>query len=290
MFKNFDFSILENSDFKEDSVREEIITPILRKVGYGSSGEMRVQRSKCLKHPYVMIGSKKHKTVIIPDYILHWKDKPLMVLDAKAPWEKIYRTKNVEQVYSYAIHPEIRCDYYALCNGRELLIYSIRDYEPIFRINISDVDSKWDIVYENLHPKFLEFPELRGFIQDFGLHAIKAGISIQTKLIFVKYYLQDIIKVEDNLFTSSSVHEMEEKKYAISFDYDQKILKKIFSEIPENVAKSIRKDLSCQPFISEVRQKIRISCEANLGSLTEGAYENFVPLRICKIEDVKFEP
>jgi len=290
MFKNFDFSILENPDFKEDSVREEIITPILRKVGYRSSGKMRVQRSKCLKHPYVMIGSKKHKIVITPDYTLYWKDKPLMVLDAKAPWEKIYRSKNVEQVYSYAIHPEIRSDNYALCNGLELFIYSIREYEPIFRINISDVDSKWDMVFENLHPKYLEFPELKDFLPDFGLYALKAGISAQTKFIFIEYYLQDIIKVEYDLFTSSSLHEMREKKYAVSFDYDQKILKNILSKIPKNVAKSIRRDLSCQPFRSEIRQKIRISCEAYLGDLKEGEFEHFVPLRICKIEDVKFEP
>ena len=121
MFEEFDFSILENPDFKEDSVREEIISPILHKVGYSPSGKMRVQRSKRLTHPYVMIGSKKHNIAITPDYTLYWEDRPLMVLDAKAPWESIYKSKNVEQVYSYAIHPEIRCEYYALCNGHEFI-------------------------------------------------------------------------------------------------------------------------------------------------------------------------
>ena len=40
ILNNFDFSILDNGDFLEDSVREEIITPILHKLGYSASGKI----------------------------------------------------------------------------------------------------------------------------------------------------------------------------------------------------------------------------------------------------------
>jgi hypothetical protein len=61
LFKNFDFSLLDLPDFKEDSVREELITPLLHALGYKAYGEFQILRSKPLVHPFVMIGSKKHK-------------------------------------------------------------------------------------------------------------------------------------------------------------------------------------------------------------------------------------
>jgi predicted RNA-binding Zn-ribbon protein involved in translation (DUF1610 family) len=66
MFTDFDFSALDDPTFKEDAVREEIFAPILRRAGYTPTGSMRVQRSKPLTHPFVMIGSKKHPVSVIP--------------------------------------------------------------------------------------------------------------------------------------------------------------------------------------------------------------------------------
>lgn len=34
MIDNFDLSSLDDPEFKEDSVREEVIAPLLRKLGY----------------------------------------------------------------------------------------------------------------------------------------------------------------------------------------------------------------------------------------------------------------
>ena len=33
---DFDFSLLDNKDFKEDSVREDIIAPLLKELGFES--------------------------------------------------------------------------------------------------------------------------------------------------------------------------------------------------------------------------------------------------------------
>jgi hypothetical protein len=57
MLNSFDISVLEDPEFKEDSVREEIITPILKKLGYYSSKLPKITRSKSLTHPFVFIGS-----------------------------------------------------------------------------------------------------------------------------------------------------------------------------------------------------------------------------------------
>ncbi len=64
LFENFDFSKLDSPDFKEDSVREVIILPILYKLGYINDN---IVRSKSLAHPFIKIGSQKRKINIVPE-------------------------------------------------------------------------------------------------------------------------------------------------------------------------------------------------------------------------------
>ena len=123
IFGEFDFGCTEDPEFKEDSVREDIIAPLLRKVGWSASGPHKIIRSRPLAHPYVMFGSQRRKLTIIPDYILEVDGKPCFVLDAKSPNEEITSGDNVSQVYSYAIHPEVRAWNYGLCNGKAHLRY-----------------------------------------------------------------------------------------------------------------------------------------------------------------------
>ena len=81
----FDFSELDSSDFKEDSVREEIIKPILNALGYSASGKHKIQRSKRLRHPFVKTASGKRQINIFPDYLLKTGNRYVWVLDAKDP-------------------------------------------------------------------------------------------------------------------------------------------------------------------------------------------------------------
>ena len=62
--EDFDWSILDNKGYKEDAVREDIIAPVLRSIGYKASGTTRMERSKTLVHPYVKIGSKNTQSIL----------------------------------------------------------------------------------------------------------------------------------------------------------------------------------------------------------------------------------
>lgn len=151
---DFDFSLLENSEFKEDSVREEIILPILKALGYSSSGPNRIIRSKTVSHPFVKVGTKRKKLTNYPDYLLEVDGKYAWVLDAKAPDEDINPGGgNVEQTYFYAIHPEIRVPWFALCNGKEFIYFDISVEQPILRFNIQDIEQQWEDVKQVLSPE-----------------------------------------------------------------------------------------------------------------------------------------
>ena len=122
LFGNIDFlTILQHPDFKEDSVREVIILPILKLLGYD---QQNIIRGKTLQHPFLKVGSNKKIPIkLVPDYLLKIENSYAWVLDVKAPNQKIVNDENVEQVYSYAMHPEIRSAYFALCNGVEFSLF-----------------------------------------------------------------------------------------------------------------------------------------------------------------------
>jgi 16S rRNA G966 N2-methylase RsmD len=142
LFGNLDLRTLAaEPDFKEDSVREVIILPILKKLGYEQEA---IVRSKTLEHPILKIGSKRRQIHMIPDYVLKFDNVFAWVLDAKAPNEKIVNDDNVEQVYSYAFHPEIRSTYFALCNGVEFSVFRTSDPEkPILFFQTGEIEHHW---------------------------------------------------------------------------------------------------------------------------------------------------
>ena len=69
LWGDFDIQGLkENHEMKEDSVREIIIMPLLKYLGYG---EENIVRSLTLQHPFLKIGSnKKYPIHLVPDYVL----------------------------------------------------------------------------------------------------------------------------------------------------------------------------------------------------------------------------
>lgn len=150
--ENFDFNLLSGTDFKEDSVREEIIHPILKELGYSAGGLNRIVRSRSLSHPFVKIGSGEREIRVVPDYLLLAANKPAWVLDAKSPKQTITSGPHVEQTYFYAIHPDIRSRYYALCNGKEFALFEKDRQDLRLYFHVSEIDDNWNHLYALLAP------------------------------------------------------------------------------------------------------------------------------------------
>lgn len=152
LFEAFDFDLLDSPDFKEDSVREELILPILRALGYSSKGTNRIVRSKRIEHPFVSIGSKEARITNFPDYLLEVDGRYAWVLDAKGPAEDAISGPNKQQAYFYAIHPDIDVQLYALCNGRELVVFRVNQKHAVLRVSLEDIAKRWQEIYDLLGP------------------------------------------------------------------------------------------------------------------------------------------
>ena len=133
----------DNYEFKEDSVREEIILPLLRYLGYKREN---IVRSLTLQHPFLKTGSNRKTPIhLIPDYVLKIENRYAWVLDAKGPRESLLDDDYVGQAYSYAVHPEIRSNFFALCNGIEFALYRTDgNNEPILFFQLDEIDFYFD--------------------------------------------------------------------------------------------------------------------------------------------------
>lgn len=288
MFSNFDFSILDDRDFKEDSVREELVLPIIKELGYSAHGDDKIVRSKSLIHPYVAIGSKQRKISIIPDYLFLSNGSPYWVLDAKSPTENIIKSKHVEQAYSYAIHPEIRAKYYALCNGREFSLYSINKFEPILHFQLTDINKYWDVLYRLLNPILKANDEVMDYNPDYGLHILQLGVSETFKYVGLAIHSNFIVKVEDGLYTTTTVIPGD-IEYAASIDFNEEQLNVLLSMQKTEVSDFIRSALTRQPYyVTLENDEIKFGIEASLSNeIQENAEEKYLPFIVDEFMEYK---
>lgn len=147
MLKNFDFSLLESKDFKEDSVRAFIIDKILEALGFVLKNDKKPQKlemvlSKTLK-AQIQIGSNTTiQKDLTPDYMLFVEGKAHCILDAKAPNVKIHKDSKAEkQAKSYLLaYPS---PFYALCNGKSFVLFKADTQETLLEIDIEkELNSK----------------------------------------------------------------------------------------------------------------------------------------------------
>jgi hypothetical protein len=281
VFEGFDFSALDLASFKEDAVREELIAPLLRTLGYGPTGDIRVERSKNLVHPFVLIGTRRHRVSIVPDYTLWYGEKPLLVIDAKAPKEELLRSRHAEQAYSYAIHPEVRCPQYALCSGRQLVVYETARLEPIFVAPLADF--RWKDAVKYLGPAFLRKPILREFFPDLGIHIHKLGQPFGSEITFRPAAIGYLARVSDSLFSANAGLRFEDQDYMATFDFGREVLDAILGALPSELLHCAERALSRSPFGVSIGRLLKVDCLTRLGKLTKGEHDYFIPFEVTSV-------
>ena len=195
-FHNYNFEELNETD-----VREEIISPLLRELGYRSGTENDIIREQLLKYPHSFLGRKKDNDPILrgkADYICEVKNKTRWVIEAKSPSELITNTDTIEQAWSYANHPEIRSVYFCLCNGLNLLIFQTNKGSiapAIFECAYEEIKDKLSTIKNILTPQAImrDYPvyepdygePLASSLRSFA-RLTKGQITYQTNSINVK--------------------------------------------------------------------------------------------------------
>jgi hypothetical protein len=252
---HFDFNLLRDRDFKEDSVREEIISPLLKYLGYAASPPNKIVRSRSLPHPFVQIGTRRNEIKIIPDYLLEISGKPEWVLDAKGPKEQIHRGVNVEQAFSYAIHPDVRAFTYALCNGHDLVAFSINRSHPVLDIRLQDLPKCLDQLTHALSPMAFIDPLRLKYMPDFGLYCHKLGVTHAVAQHFYGIGIPSIAKINDSMYSAFLDIQACGEWFALSLDFDKPRYQQLLSCIPNALAIEIQNALMAQPYKIDLNER-----------------------------------
>lgn len=249
MFGDFDFSSLNDPEFKEDAVREVIVFPIIAHLGYSSNATApsRVVRSKQLAHPFVYIGTRKYGINIIPDYTFFVDAVPRWILDAKSPTENITRGKNLEQAFSYAIHPDIRTKIYALCNGRSLVLFHVSKTTPLLIIETEDLSNKFTKLFNLVSPNAFRGPTVN-FAPDCGLYLRKIGATPDLSNHFYGIGLPNIARMDEDNYTCFVKIKLGDDWLGASFDFHRRQLKQLLTSIDPTQAVVIHHQLRKAPF------------------------------------------
>lgn len=186
-------------EMNEQDVREEVIAPLIRKLGYRSGTEHHVIREQGLRYAFAFLGRKDPgKDVEIrgkADYILEAQRRVRWVVEAKAPQVEI-DAEGIEQAFSYANHAEIRAVYFALCNGRQFHLFRTSDGPQ--------AEAKLKLGYEELDSKYLALASLLepgSVLRDFPDYEPDYGMPIATGLRSLARVTRGLVT-----YTKASVH------------------------------------------------------------------------------------
>jgi len=213
---------------------------------------------------------------------------PLLVLDAKRPTENVLSRENVQQAYSYAIHPEIKCQHFALCNGKKLAVFNVDSSDALLVVPFDEFESKWSEIEKYLAPRFLKQPSLRRFAPDFGYALMRLGLAENAKITMLGVQLNLFGRVSDELFTATSNCDLADNPHCVSFDFHPKFLPKILAGLPESLAAAFQDALSRNPFQAAAELAIELDIEARMGPETNGQMEKFIPIIIEQVLASRF--
>lgn len=283
LYKDFNFSLLDDPRFKEESVREELIAPLIKDLGYSNSGNTQVIRNHGLKHPFVSIGSSRKNITIIPDYLMQVSEKPAWIIEAKSPKEQITDTKHIEQAYSYAIHPEIRVNYFALCNGHNFILYNINRPKPLFHISLRTIDLYRNMLKELLAPpNVFTYPDKK-LSKDLGLHIKRLGFQNSDTILVIGSNPLRIIKYNDNLFSYSAPIGDDKTAYLGTFDFNLEVAKQLRPILGERGFTQLMQPTNGRQLQFNLDRKLNLNLKISLPEkedLVENEEEIYLPLLI----------
>lgn len=144
---------LDVTSFTEADVREEIINPILKILGYQKGNQYSVDREKSIS----FLGGKRRSL----DYSLKLWEKNFWLVEAKKPRlnKSAFGYADLNQALEYAVHPEINAALIVLCDGVKLEIFDREKslVHPIVNVVIHDITKHFDEVRKFLAPLHVWF-------------------------------------------------------------------------------------------------------------------------------------
>jgi hypothetical protein len=110
-------------DYDENAVREEVLLPVLKLLGYSRGGtSSRIDPPMPLHR--VMLGSEEKKITGRPDYVVSVDVRSAFVVEAKKAGRAL-RDKDTEQAEYYALHAKVQAPLCLVSNGDVFEVFRV---------------------------------------------------------------------------------------------------------------------------------------------------------------------
>jgi hypothetical protein len=141
----------------EADVREEVIAPLIKAMGYRTGTEHNVLRELSLTYSRVQLGREKANDPPLrgkADYVLEAGGRVRWIIEAKAPADPLDAAVEA-QAWSYANHPEVRAIYFLVTNGRQFRLYVTNrgpDAAPVLEFAYEEIPQRLAAITNTLGP------------------------------------------------------------------------------------------------------------------------------------------
>lgn len=232
----------------ETDIREEVIAPLIRKLGYGSGSKNNVRREVPLRYRQSFLGRKNPKKDPElrgkADYILEADQRVRWVVEAKGPAVTL-GPDEVEQAWSYANHPEVRAVYFVLCNGRALEVYRTDhgpDVPPVLALHYPELETKFQVLSNLLSPTAL--------LRDFPNREIDVGLPIAPNLRSAAQITNGMINNQTNSLGNNILNELKFtiKGGSIARDVNNNLVMALETSAPLNSLQKLNERLGLASF------------------------------------------
>ncbi|NDZ11494.1 hypothetical protein C7T35_01390 [Variovorax sp. WS11] len=152
-FPEYNFDAMNEAD-----VREEIVAPLIRHLGYRAGTEHDVIREQALSYDRSQLGRTKSNDPPLrgrADYICVAGGRVRWVIEAKPPTDPLDQVAEA-QAWSYANHPEVRAVFFVVTNGREFKLYETNrgpTSDPLMQCTYADLQAKLLKIENTLKPE-----------------------------------------------------------------------------------------------------------------------------------------
>ena len=254
LFGDFDFTLLDDPEFGEDAVREELVVPLLAALGYTASPPDRIIRSRKLEHPFVLFGTVRKGITIIPDYLLERDGASRGFSTPRVP----ERTSTPERMSSGPTTPT-RCTatfgcLFTAVNGCKLVVFHVTLAAPVIDVPLQEIDGIWPMVLDILGCRSAWAGGLPlGFNPDMGLALGNAGLVEDAEgkkyyHVFTSVPVRYVGRVEDGLYSITGLYVQEELAHMLTFDFGPDVYPAFLAELEDDERERVRTALSRQPY------------------------------------------
>ena len=148
------------TNYSEADVREEMISPLLKILGYDKQSYFSIERTK----PIQLLGRKNYL-----DYNLTLWSANFWLIEAKKPKGvgKKFGVSAIRQAVGYAVHPEINAALIVLCDGQKIAVFDREQNqrEPFLTVDVTNLQRDIDKLRAILSPWQVWFFEKRRIVR-----------------------------------------------------------------------------------------------------------------------------